>query len=267
MAIAQKTTVTNNTVTGAAGAMRSGQQTGPSGISRSFPGKCAALSTRSCLAANDCNIAGIDAADKGPCTGVTSTTVRWTGNDISFFNNTIRGPFNLGIVFATNSTRASGNTITGPGRTGAAGITIVGKYALESGIVTANVVSNVEVGLTLIKRFQDMTPTTFGANVSQNDFTGYTTAVLTRFNPSPDVTGVYDMASELSKMSKGNYWGTPCGTGLEPSKVKRVDGTPNPLVKDSHPYGSSVASTLTVNVPSGMVVHKPGAPATPTPCP
>ena len=70
---------------------------------------------------------------------------------------------------------------------------------------------------------------TFGAQISLNNFTGYTTAVS---DPS------YTLPSELSVGSQGNYWGLMCppaGLGFNPATVVPA----NPQVIDSHPFGSS----------------------------
>jgi hypothetical protein len=157
-------------------------------------------------------------------------------------NNEISGPFVIGIGNSAINGIVQGNKIIGPLGVGGRGIIISGKHALETIVVTRNIVKNVYSALRIEKSFQGLTPSFFGAKISLNDFTGYTTAVQT----SDD----YDIMSELSVVGEGNYWGLTCTEGgFDPTKVLRLNGTVNPFLVDSHPYGEPVAETPEEDLP------------------
>jgi hypothetical protein len=252
-----RTTIRNNTIGrspldpdgpdgGRQASMRSGGITGPpgTGFLRQFPGNCTLNSTRHCLSDFDCNIPGIDPVSQDTCDLPQTQSVFWIPSNIMIENNTIYGPFGVaGISSLADDLTIQGNNITGPltGPNALGGINIFGKFTIEKAVITRNRVSGVSTALFLNKVFGD-TASFFGAKISLNDFTGYTTAVGT--------SNDYDLPSELSVDGKGNYWGLTCAEGgFDPTKVLRVNGTQNPNVVDSHPYGEPVANTPEEDLP------------------
>jgi hypothetical protein len=161
-------------------------------------------------------------------------------------DNEITGPFRGGISMAAKNGIIRGNKINGPliPVGGLGGISLRGKFAMETGtVVTRNTVSNVSTALRLDRAFFELTASFFDAEISLNDFTGYTTAVSTSndYNLSDTV---------LTVDGRGNYWGLTCAEGgFDPTKVLRVNGTQNPNVVDSHPYGEPVADTPEEDLP------------------
>src|SRR5215510_1747301 len=265
LALPQRTILRNNTITGALTGMRAGIQIGP----RQFPGACSGNTSRLCLSTADCNIAGVDVGSQGTCTNIPpSQRVSWFSNDTTMQNNRVLTPFTQGIALAGKNTLVQGNTITGPAAPGGGGITLVGKYAGETTIITGNTISNVPNALILVKVFQQLSASAFGAQIRLNNFTGYTTAVCTSGDytlPSElsvgqcslDPATACNPQSDCSSVGKGtctnfqgNYWGLACPAGFDLTKVLFDSSTPsqptctgavqpNPNAVDSHPYGDS----------------------------
>jgi nitrous oxidase accessory protein NosD len=234
LAVAQRTIVRNNTFTGAAHGMRAGVQTEP----RQFPGACSGNATRLCLSNDDCNIPGVDRGSQGTCTTPVPQPVDWLSDRSIMRNNRVLTPVNDGIDLTGQNSIIQGNTITGPGNANGAGIHLFGKCALETTIMTANTISNIPTALSLTKIFQQLTASRFGAQISLNSFTGYTTAVRTS-NSTSNTVNPYDLPSELSVGQLGNYWGLMCPQGFDPTKVVDTNGQLNPNVVDSYPFGNS----------------------------
>jgi len=235
LAVPQGTIVRNNTVTGASHGMRAGVQTG----NRQFPGTCHGNVTRLCLSDDDCNIPGVDLGSRDTCATPNPQQVDWFSDRSIMRNNRVLTPFNDGIDLTGQNSIIQGNTITGPGSTDGAGIHLFGQRALETTIMTGNTISNVPTALFLTKRFQQLTASRFGAQISLNTFTGYTTAVRTSDSTST-TANPYDLRSELSVGGQGNYWGLMCPQGFNPNQVVDTNGLVNPNVVDSHPFGDSV---------------------------
>jgi hypothetical protein len=186
-------------------------------------------------------------------------------------NNTITGPFAVGVLVTTPNILVQNNVITGPVNPGqnlskgsGAGIQIQGP-ALMSAVITRNTVSNVPAPLRFMAN-----NTGFAAKVSLNNFTAYTDEVLTppTFNfeaelsvgqCSLDSATACSTDSECGSAGKGvctnlqgNYWGLAC-PGFDPNKVLSVIsgsvsgsgvasiiGTVNPHVHDSHAFGAPI---------------------------
>jgi hypothetical protein len=267
LSVPQGTSVIGNRIEkdGAAG-IRVGAQNGNDKV---FPGHCTLEPSRLCLEPEGCKISGLNTPlDRGDCTSRVTRPVFWISRDTRIEDNTIFGKFESGISTTGQRTTIIGNTIVGPLRNSAtgAGIRLAGKHALETTTVRRNSVSNVAIALNLIQIFQCLQPSSFGAQISLNDFTGYSTAVLTSRTPPIPATPAtpaatpdpnYNLASELSVGGRGNFWLSfreiiAC-RGLNPADVKKTDTFRNPLVTDTHPFGISVART-----PLGLL---------PSPCP
>jgi hypothetical protein len=237
-----QTTVRGNTVRKPLTAIRAGIQRALNGLPKKVHGGCTAPAGRLCFADADCNILG---ATGGACSNPVPPTIPifWVSEGFLVEGNTITGPFNLAIATTGNNTIIRGNTITGsstlPGV--GTGIGLSTKFALETTTVNRNVVSNVAVALVLNNRAgaaPDLTTEKFGARVSLNDFTGYTTSVRT------------DIAATLSAGGQGNFWGLPCPQGFDPSKVQKVSPlTAVDVVTDDHPFGISVAKLAGSSLP------------------
>jgi hypothetical protein len=213
-----------------------------------FPGTCTLDSIRLCLGDGDCNLPSVDTASKGSCVGITSQQISWTSRDNVAEGNDLRGPFTrsgIALEFAGGSL-ITGNTITGPFGTAAndAGIILRGKLPIETSRVTRNRVSGSGPALFLHQGPAGAVASFFGSTVSHNDFTGYTIAVRTN--------NVYNLPTELSDpiTLQGNHWGFPCPDALPPNLVQFMNGTMNPLVQDSHPYGEPVAETPDSSLPA-----------------
>jgi hypothetical protein len=235
LAIPQRTIVRGNTVRNAEVSIRDGAQVGP----RQFPGTCTLDWSRLCLSNADCNIPGIDPTSKGVCALPSVQSVEWPARDLQIEANTIVGPFGSGIDLFGQDATVRSNVIVGPLRSGSppgsAAIALLGKFSIEGATISRNRVSGVSVALALIAGFQGVFPSAFGAALSLNDFTDYTIAVLT----SDD----YAFPSELSVQGRGNYWGSSSCPGFDPNAVRRLNGTVNPNVVDSHPYAVPVSRT------------------------
>jgi hypothetical protein len=227
---------------------------GNNSLPGTFPGTCTLNSARLCLTNFDCNIPTIDVGtSQGTCAGVSSHPVAATiSNGAVITNNTITGPFKLGVLVNTPNILVQGNTISGPVTPGT-DFTSTGGVGIElriggtrTAVVTQNIVSNLPAPI----RVSNGAP--FGAQISLNDFTGYTDEAF--------VYSGYNLDSELSVGLQGNYWELPCdpagGGGFDPNKVLVLstgkvlsDGTVsaigavNLFAHDSHPYGVPVAAT------------------------
>jgi len=258
VAIAQGTVVSNNKVAGAKNSIRIGLQFG---IKKTFPGKCEQKKNpiRLCLDNNDCNIPSLDTPTGDTCTNSSQTTVKWVSVGNTIQDNMIHGPFDAGISTLGQDTTITGNTIVGPLRSVPAfpltgppvgGIVLVGKFGLgDTTFVTRNTVRDVAIPLTLGHQITvgsqvqtEASATAFRAHISLNDFTGYSTAVLLVKGLSPPI--LYEIASQLSDNSTGNYWALVCPTCFELSKVKNSDGSTysqTKPVKDSFCFGAPVA--------------------------
>jgi hypothetical protein len=249
----QGTRISHNTINHAAASVRAGIQLG----TKQFRGNCfsgqgtgAQQQQRFCLTNADCNIPVYDQARNQVwyCVLPAKEDATWLASDSTIESNTINGPFGAGIVTAGRNMVVKGNTSTGPG----VGITLIGKHALETAIVTNNSLSNVSPALNLTKTFQGQAPSFFGANITLNDFINYALAVQT----SDD----YDLPSFLSfsfctfPLGKGdiccggNYWGIPCPVGFDQTKVSTVEGMVNNAVTDLFPYGRSVSQLAPGNL-------------------
>jgi hypothetical protein len=243
-AVALRTTVRGNTVRNPLIAIRAGIQSGAEnvGLPKRFPGGCAAPAAgRLCFDNADCNLLGTAGS---ACNSPAPTTVGvfWVSDGFVVEGNTIVGPFNAGVASTALNTIIRGNTITGPLRPtgGAGGVLLITKFGLgPTTVVTRNVVSEVAVALFLNnKQAPDLAASDFGARVSLNDFTGYTTSVRS------------DIAATLSASGQGNFWGLPCPPGFDPAKVARAGGLPaGAVLTDEHPYGVSVAGTPAGSLP------------------
>lgn len=288
LAIPQATRVSNNTVIGAKSSIRVGIQSGPppNGTKKQFPGQCS-NSGRDCLGTDDCNIPDVDATLNGSCPLPAMKSVFWVSNNTIIQDNLVVGPFEAGISTTGRGTIITSNTITRPTnaplatpKTGT-GIVLVGRSALEldplapeiTTVVSRNIVKDIKVGLNLIQSVPlppgqpSFAARNFdGAKISLNDFTGHDTpVVISRAAQTADNT--YSLKSELSAIlenmpiPRGNFWGRTCAQGgFIPGDVKNSDGSqqvllPQPLVTDSHPFGTLVA----------FIHGLPGS--APTPCP
>jgi len=237
--------VTNNRIWNAAAGIRSGIQIGTGGI-KQFPGTCSLDETRLCLQDSDCAITGFDTQSKGTCTLPATENLFWLASDNTIDNNEIHGPFGAGIVVAGQSTVIQNNKIDGnlPSGWKGTGISLLGRYALETTTITTNRIEKVDIGISLQKTFEE-SASSFGAQVFKNTITAYNIPVQTNGRPA----NRYDVKSELSVNGEGNYWGLPvCPPGLDPTKVKDVTNPPNSLncdsmtgcsVTDSHCLGTA----------------------------
>jgi hypothetical protein len=184
---------------------------------------------------------------KGTCSLTPQESVFWITDGGLIEDNIILSPFDIGLGCIGKDLTVRNNTLIGPTRTASGvGIRLAAKNTLETAIVTGNTVSNVPIAVQLIyisPGLAGLVPSFFGAEVSLNDFTGYTIAVGT--------SNDYILPSDLSVDGRGNYWGLTCAEGgFDPSKVLRVNGTVNPNVVDSYPYGVPVANTLEEDLPA-----------------
>src|SRR5271166_4250219 len=226
LAISQRSTVRNNTVSKAIASISLGAQMGPPPAGqRQFPGTCTLDSTRLCLGDVDCNIPVLDnALSKGTCSLPPPQSITWVTSDAKIEGNTIHGPFQIGVGIGGPGTIVQDNTIEGPlTPLGTGGIVLSGKFALETSRIFRNRIANVSNAIQLNKVVQGKPAAFFGAEFSLNDITVYDTAVRT----SAD----YDLASELSVDGRGNYWGLTCAQGphgFDPHAVQGPGGLVNP---------------------------------------
>ena len=228
-------------------AMRAGGLSGPApvGNPRQFPGSCSEKTSRLCLSHFDCNIPEIDGGGTDSCSLPPTKAVFWYPRDLKFEDNTIYGPFLVGIATVGENVVVAGNSILGvfpSGPAASVGIALAGKKPLETAVVHRNSVSGVATGLRFMNVFQGEGPAFFGVEVSLNDITGYGAAVVT--------TNDYVVASELSVDGRGNYWGLACPPGFDSAFVKKDNGSLQPAVVDSHPYSEAVAGLDDESLPA-----------------
>jgi hypothetical protein len=177
---------------------------------------------RLCAGNGDCFFPSFDKASKGTCVGQGSALADISEHDIHIQDNEFNVR-NAGVQ--DNGSVApiiSGNHITGVGAATSNGI-LIGGRSLVDGIVTRNIVTGMGTALFLAK---SSVSTSFGAQVSLNDFAGNTNTV--------GGSAGYSLSSELSVGGEGNYWG-PSGFSLPAGS--NIAG----LVQDSHPYCAPVA--------------------------
>src|ERR1700752_950726 len=239
--VTAESVVSNNKIWNAAAGIRAGIQIGAGGV-KQFPGKCSLDATRLCLQDSDCAIPGFDPQGQSKGTGTLPApeNVFWLASENTIENNEIRGPFGAGIVVAGQSIVIQGNTIDGnlPQAWKGVGISLLGKYALETTTITANKILKVDIGISLQKTFE-LSAKSFSAKVFRNTITDYNIPVQTNGRPS----NRYDLKSELSVNGEGGYWGPgPCAPGLDPNKVKDITAPPNSLNCDPM-TGCSVPDT------------------------
>jgi hypothetical protein len=228
-----------------------------------FPGKCSSNPNRWCLKDPDCNIPTIDSASQGTCSGVVSHSVVSITNGGVIANNTFTGPFTNAISLGTPNVLVQGNTISGPiapgtDFTASGGVGVdIRVNAPKAVIITQNVISNLPAPI----RVTNINGAPFGAQISLNDFTGYSDEAF--------VFSGFNLDGELSVGGQGNYWGLPCspmgGGGFDPNKVLvmssgkvasdgtvSVSGSVNLYAHDSHPYGVPVANTDPAMLPTTL---------------
>ncbi|HXI26486.1 MAG TPA: hypothetical protein VNG71_21710, partial [Pyrinomonadaceae bacterium] len=220
LAVPQRTVVQVNTITQPSFGMRVGSQAGSNTIpvTKQVAQKCS-NSSRLCLDNTECFIPGVDTASLGTCGAATNQPVSWMSSDTLIQGNTIIGPFIGGILIAGRNTNVQGNTINGPVLQPMntpppaiirAGIGLLGKFALESTVITQNTVSGASPVLSLQKTFSDLSPqcvvtatcvnaaTCAGMQISLNDFLNYSRSVL--------LDAGNDQYFDLSFQGRGNYW-------------------------------------------------------------
>ncbi len=247
-AVTLKTTVSGNKVSNNRIAIRAGIQSGREneGLPKKFPGGCSAPATgRLCLDNADCKILGTNGST---CINPAPSTVGvfWVSDGFLVDGNTIIGPFQTAVATTAKNTVVRGNTITGQLRPASPGVAILlaGGFAVGTPtigtptIVTRNVVSMVDVSLSLSNnQFPGLEAQTFGARVSLNDFTGYTTSVRS------------DIAATLSVNGQGNFWGIPCPLGFDPATVQMVNAPTGAVVTDAHPFRIAIARVSASSLP------------------
>jgi hypothetical protein len=261
LALPRETTVSNNTINAnTRAAIRVGSQMN---TPRKFPGTCSVSQTvqrpcngdprctRSCLDDRECNIPGVDTFDPNnpntlsKCENIPQQqTINWTSVGDNIDHNTINGPFDLGIVTASDTTTIQRNLIRGPNRNPGqgGGILLLGKLPLETAIVTRNAVSKVMPALVLTQTFQ-LSAAAFTAKVSLNDFTAWNTGTSPR---AVQITNGYNLPTELSTSDGGNFWNLSCPPGFDTSIVLTdalQPPSPTNLVVDRAPFERAVAFT------------------------
>jgi hypothetical protein len=258
LAVPEGTRVSKNSVTGAKNSIRVGIQTG----SKRFPGQCTGTDPerRFCYVNADCEISGLTPLPT--CTLVLPHTesLSWLSPDTTIQDNQIRGTFDNGIGTLGLRSIITHNSIIGVLRNSlpspGGGIVLVGFFPIEgtTGADAAIVTRNTVRTLTPLLLSQDgllakvRAATKFRAKIGLNDFTGYkaaTQAVFACSFGSANCNGAYDIVTELSALIensvifRGNYWGTSCSIGLDPSAIK----PPNLTITDKHPFGTPVANS------------------------
>jgi hypothetical protein len=187
------------------------------------PGTCSLDTSRLCIDATDCNLAGFDQTSKGTCVGAAPRTIN--GNTVRLVSkdNSLVGNFDNAALFANlvDDFTFRGNFVDGGGAT-VSGINLQGTAL--NGTVKRNVVNGVQTALFLGRPFS------LSWTIRLNDFTGYVTAIRTAND--------YNLVTELG----GNYWGLPC-PGFDLSLVRYESDTINPFVTDFKAYGAPVATT------------------------
>ncbi len=209
---------------------------------RIFPGNCSLNPARLCLSAFDCNIPGIDAADQGPCDNTYQIYSTSYPVDFTVEDNIMFGPMQFGVGVSGSHPTIKNNKITGPVLPTATqpygGMILEGKFTLESAIVMENTVDKCEPAMAFVELFlsdPDLGPEIFGAQISHNNFTDYSTAIRTW---RTQAGGYFVTPGEISVAGVGNYWDLTCEEGVngfDPHTVLQSDGTENPDIVDSHP--------------------------------
>lgn len=259
LAAPQKTEVGGNIISTAQFGIRVGSQSGPipgptPGFTRTFPSQCTLDSKALCFQKSDCQILG---KDNGDCGSPLKEQVFWPSDGSNVHDNKIENPSLGGIVVAGRNTNVTSNTITGPvvssipppGSASPGAITLLGGYALDSSIVTRNIVQNAAIALSLTSVFQNLGPSCpnrlasclasgscLGAQIFLNDFfvAGNPIAVQT--------DDAYNFSSDLSWGGQGNYWEQPC---FDPNQVRFFTTSKgvNTTVVDCNSYEMPVAKS------------------------
>jgi nitrous oxidase accessory protein NosD len=230
-----------------------------------IPGHCSLDAQRACGANADCNIAGCDEADKGPCVGAGSVKTLTIGaTDPLVVGNTVdgsTGKVEIGIYLAIPPSHATvlRNTVSGASL---AGIRL-NNGNMEFTTMTGNTLGGNRFGLALGELPGIPQETEFHSAISLNDIVGSTRQAIAtgvcQIVPSTSCETNADcgasgpcllrstaLPTELSVDGQGNYWGRTCADSEgfrgfdEPDALGRRD-TSAPNVHDSHPYGVSVA--------------------------
>jgi hypothetical protein len=213
--------------------------------SKLFPSTCDLDRSRYCLSDSDCQIAALNEPSKGHCNPAPATSnVSWLARYNLIEGNKITGLFNTGIAQAGINTTLQDNTITGQLSSAqqgqGIGLTLFGKYPLETATITRNTVSNVDTALKLQQVFQGLPTSSFLARIGLNDFLSSRLSVLIDDN--------YSLTTKLSVNGQGNFWGIICANGgFDQNKVKTESGAlvPAQTLTDDHPFGVSVAQSGT----------------------
>lgn len=199
---------------------------------RIVAGSCSLDPTRRSTSDSDCFILGIDATSKGVSTGTTtlpSFDTRSGGNLIEKNSLSSQGD---GVQISLNyKSIIRSNTITGSARSAV----LLADKGLETATVARNIISGNAHGLFLIQTPESQF---FGAKVSLNDITR-SLALAIGANQG------YTLPTELSVSGRGNYWGRSCSEG----GFLPDDSPDYLLIKDSHPYGVTVATTSDQKIP------------------
>jgi hypothetical protein len=224
-----------------------------------YPGTCSDQPTFYCVADADCDTgatcsrtckldagqtctADVDCPGTGPCIVGSYDTIDGGVYDGIIENNTFQGPF---VSTSANPGRAMqlgnqvnltvrGNTLDGAGST-PRGIWLRVR-ALETTTITRNIIKGFGVALVLERGPGANAATHFGSSIFLNDFKDNTARVgLLPGYPTSDPA----FLTELSVGGQGNFWDHTCPDG---GFLVPVD-SPSSAVRDSHPYGQSVALT------------------------
>lgn len=229
------------------------------------PGHCKLDAQRACGVNADCNIAGCDDADKGPCIGASTMNNLTIGaTDPLVMGNTVdgsTGKVEIGMYLAIPPPHATvlQNTVS---HASLAGIRL-NNGNMEFTTVRGNTLVGNRFGLALAELPNIPQETQFGSTISLNDIVGSTrqaiatgvckNLVTTSCDTNADcgasgpcVLRSTALPTELSVDGQGNYWGRTCADSEgfrgfdEPDALGRRD-TSAPNVNDTHPYGVSVA--------------------------
>jgi hypothetical protein len=140
-------------------------------VLQQFPGSCSLDPTRLCLGSSDCFIPEVDDVSKGSCTLPVPMRVFWISRDPIVEDNTLTGPFNLGIQIAVPGGIVRRNQISGPVWPGTDFRTLGGvgidirRFALESATFTGNTIMGFPGSLRMVNFGRYV-----GAKVFLNDF-------------------------------------------------------------------------------------------------
>jgi hypothetical protein len=229
------------------------------------PGHCSFDAQRACGVNADCNIAGCDDADKGPCIGASTVNNLTIGaTDPLVMGNTVdgsTGKVEIGIYLAIPPPHATvlQNTVS---HASLAGIRL-NNGNMEFTTVKGNTLVGNRFGLALAELPVVPQETQFGSAISLNDIVGSTrqaiatgickNLVTTSCDTNADcgasgpcVLRSTALPTELSVDGQGNYWGRTCADsegfrGFDEPDALGLRDTSAPNVTDSHPYGVSVA--------------------------